>query len=112
MQHHQLPVQIDADGLVLVEADVPVARHLPERVDDVAGLDRADRHGGQERVELEEVLLVDEERVPVLARGARAADRPGHVEPREAAAEDEETLAGHEKSLARARGVVREGGIG
>jgi hypothetical protein len=54
-----------------------------------------DRDRRQQRVELEEILLVDQHGVPVLARHARSADRPCHVEPAETAAEDDEPSSRH-----------------
>ena len=94
--HHQLVVEqdltageIDAGGLVLKEADLAVARHVAERIDDVARLHRADRDGGKERIKLEEVFLVDEKRVPIPARGLRLSDRASDVKPGESSAQDE-----------------------
>src|SRR5262249_3836134 len=85
-----------ADDLVLLEAQVVAPGHVAERIDDVPGLDGADGDGRQERVELEEVLLVDERRVPVVAGRAGAAHRAGHVEAAEGAAENEEPMSGHD----------------
>ena len=95
VQLHALRIEVDAANLVLLEPDVAMACHVPERVDDVARLDRSDGDRRQERVELEEVLLVDQERVPVFTRRARLADRASHVEAAEATAEDEKSMSRH-----------------
>src|SRR6185503_19377863 len=100
VEMHLASNEIDSGRLVLVEADVAVARHLAKGIDDVARLDRADRDRGKEGVELEEVLLVDEERVPVLAGGAGLPDRPRHVESGEAATEDDQPLSRHAEKIA------------
>ena len=99
VEPHLAPRQVDGHDLVLLEADVAVLGHGAQRVDDVPRLDRAHRHGGQQGIELEEVLFVDQQRVPVLAGGAGTTHRAGDVEPAESAAEDEEPPARHGRAV-------------
>ena len=75
---------------------MPAACHLPQWIDDVPRFHGADGDRGQERVELEEVFLVDQHGVPVIARNPRPADGAGHVQPAESAAENEESVSCHD----------------
>jgi len=79
--------EVDSCCLVLEEPDLAVARHVAEWVDDVARLDGAHRDRGQEGIELEEILLVDEEGIPVFAAAFdlpidRATSSPANPPPR------------------------------
>ena len=73
--------------------------HFAERIDDVARFHGAHRDGGKQRIELEEVFLVDEKRVPVGARLLRIADRSRDVQARESAAQNQETLLLHRSRI-------------
>src|SRR6185503_1001685 len=100
VEMHLATAEVDPGRLVLVEADVAVARHLAERIDDVARLDGSDRDRREEGVELEEILLVDQERVPVFAGGTRLSNRPRHVEPGKPAPQDDQPLSRHAQKIA------------
>jgi hypothetical protein len=101
---HQVVVEMnlaalmfDPHHLVLLKRISAVPGHFAEGIHDVPRLHRTDRDGGEERVELEEVLLVDEQRVPVDARRVGAPDGSSDVQSAEAAAQYEELSLCHRR---------------
>src|SRR5439155_22460539 len=91
---------VDVRSLVIDESNLTMSSHVAERVDDVERFHRAYGDGGKQGIELEEVLLVDENRVPVLASCGGLADRAGDVESHKSSPQDQEPFPLHGQRIA------------